>query len=101
MRLEKLARNQPCYLRLPTICNGNSETTVLCHIRRGNVGGTSIKPSPVCAVPMCFDCHNAYDSRTRTSYSRDELDSEALRALVQWLDYLWRHEYLILGGITA
>jgi len=101
LTLEKLAKGQSCYMRLPAICNGNPETTVLCHIRRGNIGGTSIKPASICAVPMCFDCHNAYDGRTRTSYSRTQLDAEALRALCQWLSYCWEREYIIPGGIAA
>jgi hypothetical protein len=29
-------------------------------------------------------------------YSRAEMDAEVLRALGQWLDYLWKREYLIL-----
>lgn len=96
MTIEKLARGKDCYMRLAGICNGNPETTVLCHIRRGNVGGFGIKPPPICAVPMCFDCHNAYDARIRTRYTREQLDAEALRGLVQWLDFLWKHELLIL-----
>ena len=94
MQLEKLARGQQCYMRLPGVCNGDPETTVLCHIRRGNLGGIELKPAPVCAVPMCFDCHNAYDSRTRTKYSRTELDAEALRAQNQWLAWLWSNNHL-------
>jgi hypothetical protein len=93
---ESLARNQQCYMRLPGVCNGNPETTVLAHIRRGNLGGTGLKPVSIFAVPMCFDCHNAYDARCRTKYSRTELDAEALRALGQWLAWLWKEEYLIL-----
>lgn len=95
MKLEKLAQGRACYLRLPGVCNGVRETTVLCHIRRGNTGGTGIKPPPVCAVPMCHACHDEFDGRTDNGYTRQQLDAECLRALVQWLDYLWRAEYIV------
>lgn len=95
--LEKLARGKPCYLRLPGVCNGNPDTTVLCHIRRGNTGGTGIKPPSICAVPMCFDCHNAFDGRYKAhGYTQAELDAEALRAQNQWLAWLWNHEIIIV-----
>jgi hypothetical protein len=95
-KLEKLARGQDCYMRLPGVCNGNPETTVLCHIRRGNLGGTGLKPLSLFALPMCSDCHDTYDARRRAKYSRTELDAEALRALGQWLDWLWKNEVVIV-----
>ena len=72
-------------LRLPGICNGNPETTVLAHIRRGFYGmGT--KPPDWCGVWCCSDCHDAYDRRAgRAQWTRDELDTEMLRALCQQL----------------
>lgn len=87
-KLTEAARGQNCYLRLPNICTFNPEQTVLCHIRRGNIAGRGQKPSDLCAVPMCFECHQTYDQRSCRELSRDQLDSECLRALVQWLSYL-------------
>lgn len=93
MNLRKLARGQPCMLRLSGICNGNPETTVLAHIRRGFYG-MSVKPVDWCGVWMCSDCHDAYDGRRLTEYTRAELDAEALRALCQQLDWYVRHGIL-------
>jgi hypothetical protein len=93
MSLEKLARGRPCFLRLPGHCNGNPETTVLCHIRRGGTAGIGMKPPSICAS----DCHSLYDGRTQDpSYSRTELDAEMLRAHCQWLDYLVKQEIVIV-----
>jgi hypothetical protein len=92
--LRSFARGKACYLRLPGLCS-NPESVVLAHVRRGGVAGTGQKPCDAAALPMCHLCHSAYDQRIRTEYSREQLDAEALRGLVQWLDYLWRNEYLI------
>jgi hypothetical protein len=95
MSIRKLAKSQPCFMRLEG-CTHDNEQTVLAHIRRGNVAGVGQKPVDVFAVPMCETCHGKFDGRYRAhGYSRAELDAEALRALGQWLDWLWRNEYLI------
>ncbi len=96
MTLEKLARGQRCYMAFPGICSHDPTKVVLCHIRRGNVGGTGIKPPPICALPACFECHNAYDARTCTSYSRTELDAFVLVGLNQWLAWLYRQEIIVV-----
>lgn len=94
--LRQLAKGQPCYLRLEG-CSHDREQTVLAHIRRGNVAGVGQKPVDVFAIPCCDSCHGKLDGRYGAhSYSRAEMDAEALRALGQWLDYLWKREYLIL-----
>lgn len=98
--LRQIARGQPCYLRLSGICC-HQETVVLAHIRRGGIGGIGIKPCDVVALPMCHACHGVYDGRIRTEYTREQLDAEALRGLVQWLSWLWEREYLTPGGIAA
>lgn len=95
MNLRKFARDKPCFLRLPG-CSHDREQTVLAHIRRGNVAGIGQKPADIFAVPMCDHCHGVFDGRYRaTVYSRAELDAEVLRALGQWLSYLWSNEFVI------
>lgn len=94
MNLRKLAKGQECMLRLPGICNGNPETTVLAHIRRGFYG-MGIKPVDWCGVWMCSDCHDVYDGRQSTDWSGEELDAECLRALCQQLA-----KYVEMGVLT-
>lgn len=95
MNLREFARGKPCFMRLEG-CTHDREQTVLAHIRRGNVAGIGQKPADVFAIPMCDQCHGRFDGRYRAhGYSRAELDAEALRALGQWLSYLWKGEFLI------
>lgn len=81
--LRKLAAGKDCLLRLPEVCNGNRETVVLCHIKRGWCG--SIKPPDIVAVWGCHACHDVIDRRAGNPWTEDELDSMILRALCEQL----------------
>ncbi|WP_435653218.1 nuclease domain-containing protein, partial [Proteus mirabilis] len=41
--LRKEARGRECQIRMPGVCNGNSETVVLAHYRMSGICGTGIK----------------------------------------------------------
>lgn len=84
MNLRKLAEGQPCFVRLPAICNGRTDTTVLAHIKSGWCG--SIKPPDIVGVFACFDCHNEIDRRTR-KMTVESVDAAVLRALCEQLAY--------------
>lgn len=90
MKIENMARGQSCYLRIPG-CSHDPEKTVLCHIRRGGIGGTAIKPPSICALPLDDYCHSVVDGRIDIGMSRDEIDANLLRGLVQWLAWLDRN----------
>lgn len=94
--LRTIAAGKPCSLRLPGVCNFNETSTVLAHIRRGNTAGGGMKPADINAVPLCSACHDVFDGRKPSSYSRVELDAEMLRAHVQWLDWLAKEEFIIV-----
>ena len=86
MNLRDRAEGMECYLRLPGHCNFGTETTVLAHIRRGNVAGVGQKPSNFCGVPMCHSCHDIWDGRVKSQLiSHQELDSYVLEAQQRWL----------------
>lgn len=61
MNLRRLARNRPCQIRLPGTCNGNSETTVLCHFRLAGISGMGLKPPDLIASWGCSACHSRVD----------------------------------------
>lgn len=82
--LRKFARDQPCRVRLPGICNGNPETTVLAHIKHGWYG--SLKPPDILGVHACSSCHDAIDRRRR-DISVEEVDLAVLRGLCETLHY--------------
>jgi hypothetical protein len=74
MNLRKEARDRPCQVRLPGICNGDPATTVLAHYRLAGLCGTGIKPPDLIGAHCCSACHDEVDGRTRTGIlSRAEL----------------------------
>ena len=60
--LRKLAKGRECQIRLP-VCNGNPETTVLCHYRLIGISGIGMKSPDEIAAWGCSDCHDAVDRR--------------------------------------
>ncbi|MDA5482163.1 DUF1364 domain-containing protein [Yersinia intermedia] len=71
--LRKEARGRECQIRIPGVCNGNDETSVLAHYRMSGTCGTGIKPDDLQAAIGCSDCHDAIDGRKKSDYTRDEL----------------------------
>lgn len=65
MNLRDLARGQPCMVRLPNVCNGNPETTVLAHYRLAGTCGAGTKPDDEQGAWACSACHDECDRRTR------------------------------------
>lgn len=85
MNLRKHAKMKPCMVRIPGTCNWDPETTVLAHIRRGNVG-TGTKPIDFCGVWACSNCHDAIDRRNNMgAYTIAEIDGYILDALCRQL----------------
>ena len=68
------ARGEVCSIRLPHICNGNTETTVFAHVNGVRFGhGVGKKVSDLLGAYACADCHNAADGRTSLRYSKEYL----------------------------
>tara|TARA_R110000782_G_scaffold135142_1_gene227552 strand:+ start:941 stop:1333 length:393 start_codon:yes stop_codon:yes gene_type:complete len=75
--LRDFAEGQPCQMQGPW-CNGDNETTVLCHVRRGAGAGANQKPHDWWAYHGCSDCHareenlgdrDLFDAIRRTQYA--------------------------------
>jgi hypothetical protein len=62
VNLRKLARGRPCMIRMPGVCNGNPETTVLCHLRMLGVSGMGMKAFDLLGAWGCSDCHRYVDT---------------------------------------
>lgn len=87
------ARNQPCCLRLPGICNRNPETTVSAHIRDRHKGMAQ-KASDHSVVFCCHACHDYLD----VGFVSGKIsDADLLRAIITGLQETW--EILIRDGI--
>lgn len=58
------ARGEECLIRLPGVCNGTTETTVLCHDNRLSSGkGMGLKAPDTAAAYGCCECHDVLDGR--------------------------------------
>lgn len=71
--LRDSARGQCCTLQIPGICNGNPETTVLCHLP-SNTHGMGYKSDDYWAVFGCSSCHDAIDGRIPYDWRPGELN---------------------------
>lgn len=88
-KLTETARNAPCLIRVPGICNYNPETTVACHYRSVSMGaGVGIKPSDILSAHGCSDCHSAIDGRVKTDFTRDELRLMHAEGVLRTIDKL-------------
>ena len=67
-RLRKSAQGRECQIRIPDICNGNPETTVLCHLPGGGTGG---KRSNIHGAYGCSACHDVVDGRHRVDMASE------------------------------
>ena len=74
MSLRKEAKGRGCMVRLPGICNFNSETVVLAHIRLAGISGMGMKSPDLIGAWACNACHDEIDGRTHKSgMTHDEL----------------------------
>ncbi len=53
------------FIRIPSVCNGNSETVVLAHYRMSGLCGVGIKSHDLFGAWACSACHDEVDRRTR------------------------------------
>lgn len=62
MNLRQQARGRPCMIRVPHVCNGNPETTVLCHLRMAGISGMGLKANDFLGAWGCSACHRYVDT---------------------------------------
>ena len=60
--LRKSANGEECTLQIHPYCNGNTETTVLCHLPCEDKG-VALKGPDWWAVYACSSCHDIIDAR--------------------------------------
>ena len=63
MNLRDYAKGKPCLIRIPGICNQNTETVVLCHLRMAGITGGGQKSPDALGAWGCSDCHTYCESR--------------------------------------
>ena len=75
-------------MRLPGVCNHNSETVVLCHYRLAGVSGMSMKSPDIIGAWACSACHDAIDRRDHTDLERDFVRLAHLDGMVRTIAQL-------------
>ncbi|WP_261462338.1 DUF1364 domain-containing protein [Serratia proteamaculans] len=91
--LRDSARGQCCTLQIPGICNGNPETTVLCHLP-SSTHGMGYKSDDYWAVFGCSSCHDVIDGRVVYDWYKQEKEAIMLSALHDTYKILFRLELI-------
>ena len=90
MKLRKEAKGRGCMVRIPEVCNHNSETVVLAHYRLAGVSGIGMKSPDVLGAWACSSCHDAIDRRAPTDLDRDYVRLLHLEGMARTLAQLNR-----------
>lgn len=86
-KITQSARNQPCTVRLPFICNHDDSTTVFAHINGVRHGhGMGIKTN--FGAYACSSCHDALDGRVKTGYTQEYIKLAHLEGVIETLTIL-------------
>jgi len=92
--LRKQARGRGCMVRLEGVCNHNSETVVLAHIRMPGISGMGLKADDLLGAWACSSCHDAIDRRSHMDLDRDYVRLAHLEGMVRTIAQL-RKEGLV------
>jgi hypothetical protein len=79
-KIRNSARGQECQVRIPGVCNHNSETVILAHVGKG--AGMGQKCDDIHATYACSNCHDTIDGRS-TRGSASELMIYAYEGMVR------------------
>lgn len=86
--LRKLARGRDCQVRIPGVCNFDSETTVLAHYRLAGLCGMGLKSHDLFGAWACSSCHDEIDRRTHRWLNHDDVALMHLEGVLRTLSVL-------------
>ena len=93
--LRDLWDGQPCYLRIPGVCQGTANAP--CHSNESAHGkGKSIKAHDVFTVPGCNACHHELDQGKRLT--REERVHYWREAFFRWVLFLFQTGKVVVAG---
>ncbi|TPW26843.1 DUF1364 domain-containing protein [Pararhizobium mangrovi] len=96
-KLRDSARGMQCTLRIPGICNGNPETTVLAHLP-SHISGMGTKSNDWHACFACSACHEAID---RHQIPEKDAGRYMLDALERTQRYWQQTGMMIVAGVSV
>lgn len=79
-------------VRLEGVCNHNSETVVLAHIRMPGISGMGIKADDLLGAWACSSCHDAIDRRSHMDLDRDHVRLAHLEGMVRTIAQLRKED---------
>jgi Protein of unknown function (DUF1364) len=78
--LRKSAKGRDCTVRIPGICNFDSDTTVLAHLGGGGMG---MKRNDLFGAFCCHACHQVIDGAVPSIISKSTLKLYHLEGMVR------------------
>lgn len=93
-----LCRGEPCYIRLPDVCNSDGgANSSPAHLRKIGISGMSFLAPPFMVCPACPNCHDAVDRRRYLDLDREYVQSAHKDAIFDWQKALWDRELICVG----
>lgn len=89
MNLRQLARDKPCMIRLPGICNRDPATTVLAHYRLISISGLGIKAPDILGAWACYDCHAVVDGQRTSDLTPEQRRLALAEGMARTIAQLW------------
>ena len=82
MNLRLEAQGRDCAVRVPMVCNFDSTTTVLAHVRLQGISGMGLKAPDFLGAHCCSACHSwcdtHHDDATKVMFYEGVLRTQAL-----------------------
>lgn len=90
-KLRQSAAGQECFVRIPGVCNFNTETTVLAHQPGGGMG---LKSPDYTGSFCCSRCHDVLDGRVPTHLTKMELQYMHDQGMKRTWDWWVEHDLI-------
>lgn len=93
------AAGEECTLQIAGVCNGRTDTTVLCHLPDES-HGMARKADDISSAFGCDACHAVLDGRAPYNWQPGEKDFYMRRGIVRTLRRLREKGLLIIKGVA-
>jgi hypothetical protein len=91
MNLRDYAKGQPCTMRLPSVCNFDTLTTILAHLNMIGISGRGLKAPDILA---CFACANCHHVHTTLEFNGVHYDRDVIQ--LAFFEGMARTQYILI-----